>query len=184
MPPLAARIAAALAAGGLAAAAATLAPTPADPALATAVATATVALLPRIGWLACAVAAVALIAAERPGTATLLAAALAPVPLLVRGTGRTWSLPAAAPLLGVAALAGIYPALAGRASGALQRAGLGAAGLWWLLLAEPLLGARCSPAPTRLRGGDATRARRCTRCSSRSPAPACSPSARCGPSPR
>ena len=140
VPPVAARIAAALAAGGLAAAAATLAPTPVDPPVAAAAATVAVALLPRLGWLACAVAAVILIAAERPGTATLLAAALAPVPLLVRGSGRTWSLPAAAPLLGVAALAGAYPALAGRTRGALQRAGLGAAGLWWLLLAEPLAG--------------------------------------------
>ena len=140
VPPIAARIAAALAAGGLAALAATLAPTPVEPAIAAGGAAVAVGLLPRLGWLACAIAAVTLIAAERPGTATLLAAGLAPVPLLVRGTGRTWSLPALAPLLGVAALAGAYPALAGRASGVTQRAGLGAAGLWWLLLAEPLTG--------------------------------------------
>jgi hypothetical protein len=48
-------------------------------------------------------------------------------------------LPAAAPALGLATLAGAYPALAGRARGAYARAALGAAGLWWLLLAEPLL---------------------------------------------
>ena len=48
---------------------------------------------------------------------------------------------ALAPLLGLAALAGAYPAVAGRAACWWQRAGLGAAGLWWLLLAESLLGA-------------------------------------------
>ena len=59
VPPVAARIAAALAAGGLAAAAATLAPTPVDPPVAAAgCGTVAVALLPRLGWLACAVAAV------------------------------------------------------------------------------------------------------------------------------
>jgi len=59
-----------------------------------------------------------------------------------RGTGRAWALPAAAPLLGLAALAVAFPALAGRARGAWQRAALGAAGLWWLLLAEALLDRR------------------------------------------
>jgi eukaryotic-like serine/threonine-protein kinase len=58
----------------------------------------------------------------------------------VRGSGRAWSLPAAAPLLGLITLACAYPALAGRARHALQRAALGAAGLWWALLAPPLLG--------------------------------------------
>ena len=62
-------------------------------------------------------------------------------PPLVRGSGHAWSLPAAAPLLGLATLAGAYPALAGRAGRWWQRAGLGAAGLWCLLLAEPLTGA-------------------------------------------
>jgi eukaryotic-like serine/threonine-protein kinase len=47
--------------------------------------------------------------------------------------------PAAAPALGMATLAGAYPAVAGRARGAATRAALGALGLWWLLLAEPLL---------------------------------------------
>ncbi len=59
----------------------------------------------------------------------------------MRGSGHAWSLPAAAPLLGLATLAGAYPALAGRAGRWWQRAGLGAAGLWCLLLAEPLTGA-------------------------------------------
>jgi hypothetical protein len=50
-----------------------------------------------------------------------------------------WSLPAAAPLLGLAHVAGAYPAVAGLVRGPWTRAGLGAIGLWWLLLAEPLL---------------------------------------------
>ena len=60
----------------------------------------------------------------------------------VRGTGHAGALPVAAPLLGIASLACAYPALAGRARGAWQRAALGAAGLWWLLLAEALLDRR------------------------------------------
>jgi hypothetical protein len=60
------------------------------------------------------------------------------VPPLVRGSGRAWSLPRAAPLLGAPPWPR-YPALAGRAPRAWQRAGLGAAGVWWLLLAEALL---------------------------------------------
>ncbi len=50
-----------------------------------------------------------------------------------------WSVPAAAPLLGLAGIAGAYPAVAGPFRGAWTRAALGAIGLWWLLLAEPLL---------------------------------------------
>ena len=50
-------------------------------------------------------------------------------------------------LLGLAGLAGAYPALAGRAARWWQRAALGAAGLWWVLLAEPLLGERLYLAP-------------------------------------
>jgi hypothetical protein len=42
-------------------------------------------------------------------------------------------------VLGLAGLAGAYPAVAGRAGGLWARAALGAAGLWWLVLAEPLL---------------------------------------------
>ena len=68
----------------------------------------------------------------------LLALALAP-PLLLRADGRAWSLPAAAPALGLLGLAGAYPALAGRAPRWSARAALGALGAWWLVLAEPLL---------------------------------------------
>jgi len=70
----------------------------------------------------------------------LVAAAAVPVPLLLRRRAAAWSLPALAPLLGIASLAGAYPALAGRARGPLTRAALGALGAWWALLAAPLLG--------------------------------------------
>jgi hypothetical protein len=48
--------------------------------------------------------------------------------------------PALAPLLGLATVAGAYPALAGRAPGWFTRAALGALGAWWALLAASLLG--------------------------------------------
>ncbi len=62
------------------------------------------------------------------------------MPLLLRRAGTAWTVPALAPLLGLAGLAGAYPALAGAAHGWLRRAALGALGAWWALLAEPLLG--------------------------------------------
>src|SRR3954451_23600820 len=127
-----ARAAAALAAGALLAAALAWSGESPLPALA---AVAAVGLPPRAGWLAVAVAAVALLAAERPGAALLTAAALAPVPLALYRRGTAWSVPALAPLLGLAGLAGAYPALAGRARGGVARAGLGALGAWWALLA-------------------------------------------------
>jgi hypothetical protein len=142
LPPALGRIAAAAAAAGLAAAAATLVPAaPVTPAVAAAVTAVAVGALPRVGWLACALALAVLLVPDRPGTAVVLLAAVTVSAALVRGSGHAWSVPAAAPLLGLATLAGAYPALAGRAGRWWQRAGLGAAGLWWLLLAEPLLGA-------------------------------------------
>ena len=94
-----------------------------------------VALLPRLGWLATAVATVATLSVEYPGAALLVGFAAAPVPLLLRRHGLTWSVPALAPLLGLATIAGAYPALAGRAQGWFTRAALGALGAWWALLA-------------------------------------------------
>ena len=99
-----------------------------------------VALLPRAGWLAAALVSVALLAGPLPEAAALVAAAAAVPPLLMQRSGLAWSLPAAAPLLGLAGLAGAHPALAGSLPRAWSRAALGAAGLWWLLLAEPVLG--------------------------------------------
>jgi eukaryotic-like serine/threonine-protein kinase len=147
LPPIAGRIAGALAAAGLAAAAATLVPEPAvTPAAAAGVAAFVVGALPRIGWIACVTALAVLLATDLPGAAVLILCG-APVVALIRGSGHAWSLPAAAPLLGLAGLAGAYPALAGRAARWWQRAALGAAGLWWVLLAEPLLGERLYLSP-------------------------------------
>ena len=98
-----------------------------------------VALFPRAGWLIAAAGCVAALAGPWPDAAALVAAAAVVPPLLLRRRGLTWSLPAIAPALGLAGLAGAYPAVVGRVGGAWARAALGAAGLWWLLLAEPLL---------------------------------------------
>ena len=99
-----------------------------------------VAVFPRAGWLLAAAGSVAALAGPWPAAAALVAAAAVVPPLLLPRRGLVWSLPAAAPALGLAGLAGAYPAVAGRVAGAWARAALGAAGLWWLLLAEPLLG--------------------------------------------
>jgi hypothetical protein len=47
-----------------------------------------------------------------------------------------------APLMGLAGLAGVFPALAGQAARWRERLAIGALGYWWLMLAEPLLGRR------------------------------------------
>jgi eukaryotic-like serine/threonine-protein kinase len=101
--------------------------------------------LPRALWLGLASTAVAWQAlAGRPGVALLAFAALAP--LLVWPAERRparlsagWLAGVLAPTLGLAGLAGAFPALAGQASRWRQRACVAALGYWWLLLAEPLL---------------------------------------------
>lgn len=102
-----------------------------------------IALLPRAGWLAAAIALVAWeAAAGQPGSALLLAAAALPVPPLLMTRGSEWSLAGLSPALGLITLAGAFPALAGQARSVARRAALGAAGYWWLLLAEVLSGRR------------------------------------------
>ena len=97
-------------------------------------------LLPRLAWLAFAAAAITWLFTATPDRAWLALAAAAPVPLLLRRAApATWSLPALAPLLGLATVAGAFPALAGRAGTLVQRALAGALGAWWLLLAEAAL---------------------------------------------
>ncbi len=146
LPPAIGRVVAPAAAGALAwLALAGLTPEPAVPAPAAALAVAVlVALLPRAGWLVSAAAITVLLTLgplQRPGAALLVAVLAAGPPLLLRADGRAWSLPAAAPLLGLLGLAGAYPALAGQAPRWAARAALGALGAWTVLLAEPLLGA-------------------------------------------
>jgi hypothetical protein len=153
--PAIARLAAGLAAGGLTALALASAAEPPSwagatslagngdvvvaPVTGAALACLLVAIFPRAGWLVAAAGCTGALADPWPEAAALVAAATAVVPLLLRRHGLAWSLPAAAPALGIATLAGAYPAVAGRARGAYTRAALGALGLWWLLLAEPLL---------------------------------------------
>jgi hypothetical protein len=115
---------------------------PLEPAAGAALAGAAVLLLPRIGWLLAAAALVAWLSVPAPGIALLAACAAAPVPLLLARRAPTWSLPAAAALLGAVALAGAWPALAGQAARWQARAALGALGGWWLGLAETLTGDR------------------------------------------
>jgi hypothetical protein len=98
-------------------------------------------VLPRLAWLVAALAVTLWAAGAAPGVALVLLAAAAPVPLLLRRAGATWSLPAAGPLLGLAGLALAFCALAGQAARARDRFALGALGAWWLLLGERLLDA-------------------------------------------
>jgi serine/threonine protein kinase len=137
---LLARFAAAGAAAGLAAAALTwLGPDPPAEAYAGAgVAGAAVLVLPRLGWLVMVAVLLAWLVVVAPGVAFVVAIAAAPVPLLLPRRGTAWSAAALAPLLGVAGLAGAWPALAGQAARWPARAALGALGGWWLALAEAL----------------------------------------------
>ena len=90
--------------------------------------------------LTCAFAAVAWEALSgRAGVALLLSAAAAPLALLPRRCGPSWLAGGLAPVLGLAGLAGAFPAVAGQAASWRKRATLGALGYWWLTLAEPLL---------------------------------------------
>jgi serine/threonine protein kinase len=100
-----------------------------------------VAAVPRLGWLASAAAlAVWLAAAGEAGAALVIALGALLTPLLAPWRARIWGLPAGAPALGVLGLAGAWPALAGRARGALTRAALGATGWVWTILATAISG--------------------------------------------
>jgi eukaryotic-like serine/threonine-protein kinase len=137
------RAVAALGAAGLAAAAlAWLAPrsgVEVSPAAGAAAAALAVLLLPRAGWIAM---VIALAAWSGGATALVLGAAALPTVILLRRAGALWSLPAGASLLGVAGLAGAWPALAAQAARPWHRAALGALGCWWLALAELVSGDR------------------------------------------
>jgi len=104
--------------------------------------------LPRTLWVALALAgAVWLAVTGMPGAALLLLAALAPLAAMPvepysRRVSPLWLLALLAPALGLAGLAGAYPAAAGQAARWRQRVVLGALGYWWLVLAEPLAARR------------------------------------------
>ncbi len=133
-----------LAAGGLVALALASigdGPPPVRPLVAGALVAAVVGLLPRIGWIVTAAVLLGWVAggAGEPGVALVMACALVAPPLLLPLRGRAWSVPFAAPLMGVALLAGAYPALAGQARTVWRRAALGALGFWIVALAEPVV---------------------------------------------
>jgi eukaryotic-like serine/threonine-protein kinase len=138
-----ARVAAALCAGGLAAAALAWLTPAADfvvaPAAGAAAAALAVLVAPRLGWIA---TAGALAAWAGGPTALVLGLAALPTVALLRRSGTLWSLPAGAPLLGLAGLAGAWPALAAQVARPWERAAIGALGAWWLALAEVLTGDR------------------------------------------
>jgi hypothetical protein len=144
-PRIPERIAAGLAAGALVLACIlALGPDPSfSPFAAAALAAAGTAVLPRIGWLVAVIGLCAWLVspdADRQGTALLLAAAAAPVPFLLPRAGVLWSVPVLAPLLGTIALGPAFVGIAALASTPARRAGLAAAGLWWLVLGEVLTG--------------------------------------------
>lgn len=121
---------------------ATVAPSPpVAPAGAALIACLAVAALPRVGWLALTLAAAGMLSAQGSAGAALivLIGALVPIVLLPRSP-TLWPLPALAPALGVVLAAGAWPALAGQAKSAWQRAGLGAVGWIWTVLAALLAG--------------------------------------------
>jgi eukaryotic-like serine/threonine-protein kinase len=104
--------------------------------------------VPRLVWVALALAGIVWqAAAGRPGAALLVLAAVLPLLVLTSdrladGAGAAWLGCAVAPVLGLAGLAGAFPAIAGQARRWRERAALGALAYWWLILAEPLLARR------------------------------------------
>jgi eukaryotic-like serine/threonine-protein kinase len=104
--------------------------------------------LPPAVWSGLAIATILwLLWTGRAGLALLLVAALAPLLALPdrrggyeqRAPAPVWPVCLLAPVLGLAGLAGAFPAIAGQARRWRERAALGALAYWWLLLAEPLL---------------------------------------------
>jgi serine/threonine protein kinase len=104
--------------------------------------------LPRAVWLAAGLAVVVWqLVAGRPGVALLAFAALLPLAVLPadgagRRVGAGWLMCVLAPVLGLAGVAGAFPAIAGQASRWRDRASLAALGYWWLALAGALFDRR------------------------------------------
>ncbi|MGA7704334.1 MAG: serine/threonine-protein kinase [Solirubrobacteraceae bacterium] len=96
--------------------------------------------LPRLLWLGCVLALAVWQAAQGLiGVSLLVLVAGAPLLLLPRRAGPGLLAAALAPVLGLAGLAGAFPALAGQRTTWRSRAALAVLGFWWLALAEPLL---------------------------------------------
>jgi hypothetical protein len=122
-------------------AAGVLSPAPVVPVVAVLAAGLAVAVLPRLGWLALVmIGAGLLIEQDSAGGALVLLLAIAPTAILLLRHPVCWPLPATVPGLALLGLAGIWPALAGRASSAWERLVLGAAGWLWLVVGAFLTG--------------------------------------------
>jgi eukaryotic-like serine/threonine-protein kinase len=144
-PRIPERVGAGLAAGGLVLGCLlTLGPDPTfSPFAAAGLAAVATAVLPRIGWLLSVIGLCAWLVspdADRQGTALVIAATAAPIPFLLPRAGLLWSVPVLAPLLGTIALAPAFVGVAALASTPARRAGLAAAGLWWVVAGEVLTG--------------------------------------------
>lgn len=99
--------------------------------------------LPRLIWIGCLLALAAWEAlAGRHGVSLFVLAAGAPLLFLPRRSDPGWLIGALAPALGLAGLAGAFPALAGQRASWRARGALAALGFWWMALAEPLLDRR------------------------------------------
>ncbi len=111
-----------------------------SPLAAAAIVAVAVALLPRLGWLAAAGLFCLWLATDGgdPRAALITGLALAVVPILLPRAGTLWSVPALAPLLGLAGLAPLFVGVAALAPTAWRRAGLAVAGFGWLLAVEVL----------------------------------------------
>jgi hypothetical protein len=118
-----------------------LSPAPVLPVLAVLAAGLAVAVLPRLGWLALVtIGAGLLIEQDSAGGALVLLLAVIPTVILLLRHPARWPLPATVPGLALLGLAGIWPALAGRAASAWERLILGAAGWLWLVVGAFLTG--------------------------------------------
>jgi len=137
-----AALAAAGAGAGLAGQLLTPAPVPAP--VAGLIAAGLVLLAPRLGWMALVTAISAYAIAQGHAGPALVAATAMLAPMLLAPLRPTaWPLAAGAPalgLIGLAGLAGAWPALAGLAQTAWRRAAIAAAGWIALLLATPIAG--------------------------------------------
>jgi hypothetical protein len=148
LTPRARRLLAAAAAGTVSAVALTavLAPRTGAPAavLVGACVAVLVTLSSAVGWLLAGLAAVGWLGATgHPGSALVLAVALAPVPMLLPSRPWLWSAPAIGPALGALGLAACTPVFAARLGPrAPARAALGVLSYWWLAIAETLTGRR------------------------------------------
>ncbi len=119
-----------------------LAPSPIAPTAAALIAAGVVLVAPRLGLTLGGLALIVLAADQgRPGGGLLLALVLALTAAAMPANGRAWTLPCGAILLGMIALAGIWPAVLGRSRlRSRERAAIAAVGYIWLAAATAFTG--------------------------------------------